>query len=421
MGVESNKNVRVVACVVRPDPLVDLGIAFNPDLSLGCLIIASVSPNGLFAKTGLQVNQKLVKISGRNCVKLSKNKLEKALDLLNNATGLITLEAESMSTDSSTSEEVQFFSIQKLTKTFKLGIELETIEAPDDQLRITKASPTLERVLGLKPGLQLISINGRQAQVNDIPGVLKTMDSAFPMLTLECRVKEVNPNHKVAEIYDENTRVVACISRPETFLELGISFLHDTERDCLAIKAIAHNGLFAKTGLKVNQKVVKINGRRISKKNYAKAEEIMTNATGFLIIEAVSFSGPPTLQQSTIYERQTFSIQKTKKNFQLGLGLEQLKTPDGFPSGLRIVSALPLCERILGLKPGLRLLKVNGVACDVNDIDSVHQQMNEAFPILSLECLQEIKILPNVGDASLIITKSSLDVSACSSANTNPS
>ena len=201
MGVESNKNVRVVACIVRPDPLVDIGIAFNPDLSLGCLIIASVSPNGLFAKTGLQVNQKLVKISGRSCVKLSKNKLEKALDLLNNATGLITLEAESMNTDSSTSpsEEVQFFSIQKLTKTFKLGIELETIEAPDDQLRITKASPTLERVLGLKPGLQLISINGRQAQVNDIPGVLKTMESAFPMLTLECRVK-VNPNLSLIHI-----------------------------------------------------------------------------------------------------------------------------------------------------------------------------------------------------------------------------
>ena len=96
MALESNnKNVRVVACIVRPNMDIDLGLALRQDDSKGCLIVESVDPNGLFAKTGIAVNQILVKIMGKNCSNRSRNKLEKALEVLQNAKGLITLETES--------------------------------------------------------------------------------------------------------------------------------------------------------------------------------------------------------------------------------------------------------------------------------------------------------------------------------------
>jgi hypothetical protein len=64
--------------------------------------------------------------------------------------------------------------------------------------------------------------------------------------------------------------------------------------------------------------------------------------------------------------------------------LQQIHTPDS--TLIKINKVSPTLEKVLGLKQGLRLLRINGVPCDANNVPSVHAQMDLAFPMLSMEC-----------------------------------
>jgi C-terminal processing protease CtpA/Prc len=376
-----DENLRVVACIVRSDVDLDLGIAFRRDEENGHLIVSSVSKTGFFANTGLKPNLRVVKINGH---RISKKRMDQAVELLQQAKGLITIEAQtsaSKPSDESTVSERQIFSIQKATKSFQLGLGLEKIQTPDDTLRIVKVSPTFQKVLGLRQGLELLNINGTSCNVNDIDGVHKQMSEAFPMLTLECMATVVNKKPE-EEDDEENIRVVACIVRPESNMDLGITCHADTEHGCLVIDTVSKDGYFAGTGLRVNQFIVKINGKRISQKNLTQAVELLKKARGRVTLETVSMKNP-----EANYERRFFSIQKTSENFQLGLGLGALQLPDESAPSLRILEVSQTFQKVLGLRPGLQLLKVNGSRCNMNDIPSVHSQMDHVFPMLSLECI----------------------------------
>jgi hypothetical protein len=241
-----------------------------------------------------------------------------------------------------------------------LGLGLEKIQTPDDTLRIVKVSPTFQKVLGLRQGLQLLNINGTPCNVNDIDSVQKQMSEAFPILTLECMATVVNMKPE-EEDDDENIRVVACIVRPESDMDLGITYHTDTEHGCLVIDNVSKDGFFAGTGLKVNQFIVKINGKRISQKNLTQAVELLDKIRGRVTLETASMKNP-----EANYERRFFSIQKTSQNFQLGLGLRALQLPDESAPSLRILEVSPTFQKVLGLRPGLQLLKVNGSRCNPN-------------------------------------------------------
>eukprot|EP00980_Cylindrotheca_fusiformis_P000246 scaffold54_cov110-Cylindrotheca_fusiformis.AAC.4 len=381
---EIDENLRVVACIVRPNADLDLGITFRRDEENGFLIINSVSKDGFFAGTGLKPNLRVVKINGH---RISRKRMDQAVELLQQAKGLITIEAEaSASKDSEehTVSERQIFSIQKATKSFKLELGLERIQTPDDTLRIVKVSPTFQKVLGLKQGLELRKINGVACNVHNLDSVQEQMSHAYPMLTMECMATVVNRKAEVDED-DENIRVVACIVRPNSNVDLGITYHADVEKGCLVVDSVQQQGLFARTGVKAKQYIVKINGKRIAPKNLSQAVDLLKQITGRVTLETVSIKNP-----DANHERRFFSIEKTSKNFQLGLGLGALQLPEESAPSLRILEVSPTFQKVLGLRPGLQLLKVNGLRCNLNDIPSVHTEMDHAFPMLSLECIATI-------------------------------
>ena len=267
--------LRVVACVIRKDTSVDLGITFSQDVVNGCLIIDSLAPNGLFANTGLALDQQVVKFNGHSCSRSSKQKLDKTETLIHQAKGIITLEAQSpglaaaYASNDAVITENQIFSIQKPIKTFQLRVEFEKIEAPEDQLRIVQVAPTFQKILGLKQGLQLLGINGTACNIDDVESVRKQMNDAFPILSLQCvdtvmnrNIETTSPKKALEKEANENVRVVACIHRPESFLDLGMTFRRDEESGSLIIDSVSKSGFFAQTGLKPGQKIVKINGHR---------------------------------------------------------------------------------------------------------------------------------------------------------------
>lgn len=381
---ELDENLRVVACIVRANPDLELGITFRRDEENGFLIIDSVSNNGFFADTGLKPNLKVVKLNGH---RISKKRMDQAVELLQQAKGLITIEAEisaSQPSEDATVSERQIFSIQKATKSFQLGLGLERIQTPDDTLRIVKVSPTFQKVLGLKQGLELLNVNGASCNVHDIDSVQKQMSQAFPMLTLECMATVVNKKPE-EEDDDENIRVVACVVRPDSATDLGITYHAEMEQGVIVVDTVAKEGPFARTGVKAKQFIVKINGKRISQKNLAQAVELLKQVKGRVTLETVSIKNA-----EASYERRFFSIQKTSKNFTLGLGLGALQLPEESAPLLRILEVSPTFQKVLGLRPGLQLLKVNGARCNMNDIPSVHSEMDHVYPMLSLECIATI-------------------------------
>jgi hypothetical protein len=115
----SNESIRVVACIIRPSQDMDIGVTLQQDSDSDQLRITSVDNNGLFANTGLQANMSLLKINGHVWSNIRQQKLAKAMELLQKATGRITLEAM---TEHFESSERQVFSIQKATPTFSLGL-----------------------------------------------------------------------------------------------------------------------------------------------------------------------------------------------------------------------------------------------------------------------------------------------------------
>eukprot|EP00980_Cylindrotheca_fusiformis_P014127 scaffold3716_cov69-Cylindrotheca_fusiformis.AAC.12 len=190
-------SIRVVACIIRSSQDMDIGVTLeehgNGHDDSAVLKIASVKENGLFANTGLEPNMELLKINGHVWSQIRHEKLTKAIDLLKQATGRITLEAMTPNNNNNSNTatnskqqkcaEKQIFSIQKASPKFSLGLSLSETNG---RLQIGSSSPTCEKVLGLKPGLILSKINGtavstaRQAQ--------ELMAKAFPMLSLECLV-----------------------------------------------------------------------------------------------------------------------------------------------------------------------------------------------------------------------------------------
>eukprot|EP00980_Cylindrotheca_fusiformis_P017556 scaffold5507_cov103-Cylindrotheca_fusiformis.AAC.3 len=376
---EQDCKLRVVACVLRPSLNIPLGLSFrraDKDDGVGVVIIHSVASNGIFANTGIQRNQRIVKINGHPCNQAALNKFDLAVDLLQQATGRVTLEVESTGKVVDTTTVRLIFSIQKQKKSLRLGLGLESKLGV---MNITHVSPTLEKVLGLKPGLQLRRVNGEACNVHSIKSVQDQMDHAFPMLSLECL-----QSIKVATKPDEErVRVVACVIRPNAAVELGLTFRQDVSNGCLIVDTVASHGLFANTGIRAQQKIVKINGHeyhRISQLKLDQAVSLLQQSMGRLTVEAESVLSNP----REVIQTHIISIEKAKRNFQLGLGLQQIHTPTA--TLIKISKVSPTLEKVLGLQEGLRLLRINGVPCNANDVSSVHAQMDQAFPMLSLEC-----------------------------------
>jgi hypothetical protein len=374
---EDDCKLRVIACIMRPSLTTPLGLTFRQDFEDGGVIINSVSPNGIFAKTGINPTQKIVKINGHVCKQIALNKFDHAVDLLLQATGRVTLEAESTAVVTNKTKVRQIFSIQKAKQSLRLGLGLE---AKHGVLHINNVSPTLEKVLGLKQGLQLRRVNGKSCNVNNIKSVHDQMDQAFPMLSLECLATTKTTTTKKS---DENVRVVACVIRPDTSIDLGLTFRQDVEKGYLIVDTVASNGLFGHTGIRAKHKIVKINGHvytQISQLKLDQAVALLQQSKGRLTVEAESVLSNP----QDVIKSHIISIQKAKKSFQLGLGLQQIHTPDS--TLIKINKVSPTLEKVLGLKQGLRLLRINGVPCDANNVPSVHAQMDLAFPMLSMEC-----------------------------------
>ncbi|CAJ1934733.1 unnamed protein product [Cylindrotheca closterium] len=394
----SNDRLRVIACVMRPNLEIPLGLTFRQDTKDGGVIIVKVERDGIFAHTGLEANQKIVRINGHmhpsttvNSGAGKQQQFDQAVDLLLQAKGRVTIEAESDNDASQiVTRERRIFSIQKAKRTLQLDIGLQE-NIRENCVQITKVSPTLDKVLGLKNGLQLRYINGKACNPYDITSVHKQMDEAFPILSLEC-IAKLEPQAAIAlsptGSSPANVRVVACIIRPDVSVDLGMTFRRDIQSGCLIIDTVASNGLFAKTGIRANQKIIKINGHpyaHISALKLTQAIQLLHESQGRLTIEAETvLSSSPSSPQGQI-DNNIFTIQKAKKSFQLGLGLQQVKSP-GRPASIIICNVSPTLEKVLGLRKGLELLCINGVPCDANNIPSVHAQMDLAFPMLSLEC-----------------------------------
>lgn len=387
----SGCKLRVVACIMRPSLQTPLGLTFRQEEGEengengGGVIIHSVAPNGIFAHTGIQPNQKIVKINGHVCKQIALHKFDHAVDLLLQATGRVTLEAETTTAVSNKTMVRQIFSIQKAKKSLQLGLGLEVKQG---MVHITKVSPTLEKVLGLKQGLQLQRVNGKACNGNHIKSVHDQMDQAFPMLSLEC-LQTIHHAATATATTTTNVRVVACVIRPDASVGLGLTFRQDIENGWLIVDTVASKGIFAHTGVRPKQKIVKINGHgytRISQLKLDQAVTLLQQSMGRLTVEAESIVPHNSNQQQQQQTIQThiISIQKAKKSFQLGLGLQQIHTPTS--TLIKISKVSPTLEKVLGLKEGLRLLRINGVPCDADNIPSVHAQMDLAFPMLSMEC-----------------------------------
>jgi S1-C subfamily serine protease len=378
---EDDYKLRVIACIMRPSLKTPLGLTFRQDFEDGGVIVNSVSPDGIFAKTGIHPTQKIVKINGHVCKQIALNKFDHAVDLLLQATGRVTLEAESTAVVSNKTKVRQIFSIQKAKQSLRLGLGLE---AKHGVLHINNVSPTLEKVLGLKQGLQLRRVNGKSCNVNNIKSVHDQMDQAFPMLSLECiSTSLATTKTTTTKKSDENVRVVACVIRPDTSIDLGLTFRQNVENGYLIVDTVASNGLFGHTGIRAKQKIVKINGHvytRISQLKLDQAVALLQQSKGRLTVEAESVLSNP----QDVVKYHIVSIQKATKSFQLGLGLQQIHTPNS--TLIKINKVSPTLEKVLGLKRGLRLLRINGVPCDANNVPSVHAQMDLAFPMLSMEC-----------------------------------
>ena len=379
--------LRVIACIIRLNASIPIGISFHQDLQNGCLVIDSVSNKGLFANTGLAPNQKIVKINGRVTNRITQHNLDMAVQMLLSHKGRLTIEAESPGQRSGSIER-RLFCIQKTSRQFQLGVGLEQVPSVNGTscLTISKASPTMEKVLGLTQGLRLLKINGTACNPTNLPSVQGQIERSFPMLSLECLASLESNDTKntinvkqISEPGNDNVRVIACIVRPSISVGIGFSFHPDFERGCLIIDSVSPTGLFANTGLRGNQKIVKICGHlynRVSREKLESAVHVLRNTTGRITIEAKSLSLTPAP------ERQIFSIQKASKQMSLGLGLKRTKI------SWTITKVSPTLEKVLGLKYGLHLVKVNGFSCNHPDVSvqDLQRKMEEAFPLLSLEC-----------------------------------
>jgi predicted metalloprotease with PDZ domain len=382
---DEDMNLRVVACIIRPNLSVSLGLTFSQN-SDGGVVIDSVSHNGIFANTGIQANQKIVKINGHVCDRIAKHNFDQAIELLQQATGRITIEAEHglqkpIDDATSTYDERQIFSIQKTKQSLQLGLGLKKNRGEGGALEISEISPTLQKVLGLKEGLKLVRINGVHCPADDIQRVHKQMDQAFPILSLEC-IKTTSPKTK------DNVRVVACIIRPNSSMDLGISFRQDIANGCLIVDKVSPNGLFGNTGIQPNQKILRINGHlynRISQLKMNQAVKLLEQTLGRLTVETEEVG-------NTGATRHIFSIQKNNRKFQLGVDLEQIKTSSS--TIFRIENVSPTVEKVLGLKNGLELVQINGTPCDTDGVRNVQKQIDRAFPILSMECVEVSKTKP---------------------------
>mmetsp|Transcript_29869 Transcript_29869/g.71784 ORF Transcript_29869/g.71784 Transcript_29869/m.71784 type:complete len:1032 (+) Transcript_29869:647-3742(+) len=410
-NIYSSKNMRlrVIACVMRPTLDIPLGITFRQDPKDGGVMIVKVDRDGIFAHTGLEANQKIVRINGHTYPTSTQegagNKhqqqqhFDQAVDLLLQAKGRVTIEATTVGHGNDDdvakmTRERRIFSIQKAKRSLQLDIGLQE-NVRENCVQITKVSPTLDKVLGLKNGLQLRYVNGKACNPYDISSVHKQMDGAFPILSLECIGKLDPPppppppqakNAGAASTSAANVRVVACIIRPDVSVDLGLTFRRDIPTGCLIVDTVASNGLFAHTGIRANQKIIKINGHpyaHITALKLTQALQLLQESQGRLTIEAETVLSSQ--RGGGRIGTNIFSIQKAKKSFQLGLGLQQVKSP-GRPSSITICNVSPTLEKVLGLKKGLELLRINGVPCDANNIPSIHAQMDMAFPMLSLEC-----------------------------------
>jgi len=394
----SDEVVRVVACVIRRNTSIDLGITFRHDVVNGCLAIESIAANGLFAHTGIKLDQQLVKFNGHRCFRISKAKLEKTELLLKQSKGIVTLEVQTpnlvVAANAPKITEHQVFTIQKATKSFQLGLGLE--KQDDSSLQIVKVSPTFQKVLGLHQGLELISVNGSPCNPNDIESVHEQMRQAYPLLSLGCIATAINPNApedkpeaegapkaETKEVNDQNLRVIACVLRANPEMDLGITFRRGVQDGHLEINSVSSKGFFGQTALKPGLRVIRINGHRISKKRMDQAVGLLQQTRGLVTIEAFKpASTPPS--NNTITERQIFCIQKATKAFPINLGLERIQTPN---DTVRITEVSPSFQKVLGLQPGLQITTVNGEKCNALDIDSVKKQMSEAFPMLILDCV----------------------------------
>ncbi|KAL3928649.1 MAG: hypothetical protein SGBAC_012557 [Bacillariaceae sp.] len=383
-----DENLRVIACVLRANVEMDLGITFRRGVQDGHLEINSVSKSGFFGKTALRPGLRVVRINGH---RISKKRMDQAVALLQQARGLVTVEAYKPATskpsDTNTITERQVFCIQKATKAFPINLGLERIQTPDDTVRITEVSPTFQKVLGLQQGLQVTKVNGEKCNPLDIDSVKKQISDAFPMVVLDCVASAViekgqqQPEEEEEEEDDENVRVVACMVRPPKS-PLGVTFHPDIEKGCLAIDSVDKSGLFASTGLKAGQFIVRINGKRVSQKNLDQATGLLEKISGRITLEAISVKDPDARS-----ERRFLSIQKASKNMQIDINMGAIQLPEESAPSLRVLEVPATFQKLLGLLPGLQLLKINGARCNMNDIPSVHTQMDQAFPLLTIECI----------------------------------
>ncbi|CAJ1937281.1 unnamed protein product [Cylindrotheca closterium] len=383
---ETNESLRVIACVLRANVEMDLGITFRRGVEDGHLEINSVSKNGFFGQTALKPGLRVLRINGH---RISKKRMNQAVGLLQQARGLVTVEAykpTSAPVSGNTITERQVFCIQKATKAFQINLGLERIQTPDDTVRITEVSPTFQKVLGLHQGLQVTKVNGEKCNALDIDSVKKQIDDAFPMLVLDCTAaivieKKPEEDEDEDEEDEENVRVVACMVRPPN-AALGVTFHPDTEKGCLAIDSVDKGGLFAGTGLKKGQFIVRINGKRVSLKNLDQATGLLEKITGRVTLEAISVKDPEASS-----ERRFLSIQKASKTMQIDINMGAIQLPEESEPSLRVLEVPATFQKLLGLLPGLKLLKINGTRCNMNDIPSVHTQMDQAFPLMTLECI----------------------------------
>mmetsp|Transcript_22111 Transcript_22111/g.54664 ORF Transcript_22111/g.54664 Transcript_22111/m.54664 type:complete len:1249 (+) Transcript_22111:133-3879(+) len=386
---EDDENLRVVACVLRANADLDLGITFRRGVEDGHLEINSVSKNGFFGKTALKPGLRVIRINGH---RISKKRMNQAVALLQQARGLVTVEAFHPSSKppvvsaSNTISQRQVFCIQKATKAFQINMGLERIQTPDDTVRITEVSPTFQKVLGLQTGLQITKVNGEKCNPLDIDSVKKQINDAFPMLILDCTasiVVEKKPEGEEEEEEEdqENVRVVACMVRPPNSA-LGVTVHPDTEKGCLAIDFVDKSGLFAHTGLKAGQFIVRINGKRVTQKNLDQASGLLDKISGRVTLEAISVKDPEASS-----ERRFLSIEKASKKMQIDINMGAIQLPEESQPSLRVLEVPATFQKLLGLLPGLKLLKINGTRCNMNDIPSVHTQMDQAFPLMTLECI----------------------------------
>jgi hypothetical protein len=299
---------RVVVSLIKPNRLCDTGLSFVQQHHRG-VGIRHVSDSGLFAETPLQVGDRLLSINGTSCL----DDVLQVHKILHQCEGRLTLEVlqgeYEVSASSSSMKDFTakmpgrvILQLQKTDPESKVGLSLR--KGNDGARYIHPLPGDGGGLLGsigegiLPTGSRLDRINGKPCP--DSRQELSQKLQSFPLIVLECVVLQEDQistsgtarKAKPSSIDDRPARIKSEVVMEKAFkktsdTKVGLSLKKCSKTDSIVIFAIAQEGLFAFTDLRVGQRVVRINGMTCPE-SLMEAIQLIRDTTGSVYIETES-------------------------------------------------------------------------------------------------------------------------------------